>query len=171
MYTGVNGKYDLLVGFSEPANGPSVYETAIKGGSTMNNRGFTLIELLVCIAILVILIVGAAGYFTDPAHGGQKAFVLMKVNSENIDFAVNTMGQSPGLKIQVMVYISKWTHENMDAHIDKAELVYDQLIAKGVSNDSVVMLFANKKGLEMHKGPLATPTPAEDGVYLVLTYY
>lgn len=133
----------------------------------MEDKGFTLIGLITIIGILIILVFAVSVYYT---HSGQ-TFVSAEANSKSIDFMVDVLEQDPKLNIRIMVYAAEWTYENMDALIDEGNSIHDQIIAKGVANDRIVMFYANKEGLELYKGSLTPPTPAEDGVYLVLTYY
>ena len=127
------------------------------------NRGLTLVELVIILGIIALLGLAIFTTTTRNAHGSED-FEVVYADDANIEFVADQLKKDPSLKVHVLTYMVKWTHEGSDVHIDQAQMVEAKLRSHGVKKDRIIPFYANKDGMALDQ------EPNNDGVYLLLTH-
>lgn len=126
----------------------------------------------ITIVFILTLAVGIGiGTMVKKAHGDT--FVMEKATNATIADTASILRSSPSVNVKIITYMAVWDYDGMEPHLDRANAVMKHFNSLGVSNARIELNFANEKGLRLEPYDMKTgpnKIPAEDGVYLLLTY-
>jgi hypothetical protein len=134
-------------------------------------RGISIISMIWVLFVVSTALAILFATYLRPANGAT--FVIEKATDAAIADTANILRASPSVNVKVITYMAIWDYDGMEPHLDRANAVVARLNFLGISNSRIELNFANKKGLQLEPYDVKTgpnKIPAEDGVYLLLTY-